>query len=144
MGAAPTQEHPWRQGPPLGFLQLSGTQQSPRTPGAPFGLAPLPSLSQGASSGEPLDEADPETSPRSHHSSSKRHHSFMPLQTVVMVLPGFSRFVGHTSYRGCLLRGMNLYPLWIFWSFSYRMASQWEDQPTYLPIQKWEQLDLPI
>ena len=45
--------------------------------GSPFGLAPLLSLSWGISSGEPLDEVDLETFPRSHHSSSKRHQALL-------------------------------------------------------------------
>ena len=48
----------------------------------------------------------------------------MPLGTAVMVLLGFSGFVGYTYHSGCLLRGMNLYPFRVFLSFTYCTASQ--------------------
>ena len=72
------QEHPSRQGPPSRVppaVRHSAISQNPR--GDSFGLAPLPSFSWCASSGESSDKADPKTSPRSHHSSSKRHQTLL-------------------------------------------------------------------
>ena len=52
-------------------VKHSAISQNPR--GSSFGLAPLPSLSWGASSREPSDKADPEMSSMPYHSSSKRY-----------------------------------------------------------------------
>ena len=96
------------RGCPPGFLWLSGPQWSPRTPG-------------GSPSGWPLYLLHPRVlALGSLQMRQTRKHppglailllrgvdSFMLLWTAVTVPPGFSRFVGYTSYSGCLLRGMN-------------------------------------
>ena len=62
------------RGLPLrGFPSCQALSYLPESQGASLWVSTLTSFIIGTSSGEPSDEADMETSPRSCHSSSKRH-----------------------------------------------------------------------